>query len=88
MLLTRILLKIKYSRCSGFAGLAVHWDGFGTEYLEPNLVPHLLDDPGKEDEGRSDLDCVELDLVEEPVRIEAAALHRTSFSRFLFLFTQ
>lgn len=52
-------------------------------FLESELVPDLLDDPRKEHERRSDLDGVELDLVEEPVRIEAAALHTTSFSTAL-----
>ena len=39
----------------------------------------LLDDPRKEHKRRSDLDGVESDLVEEPVRIETAALHTISF---------
>jgi hypothetical protein len=40
---------------------------------------HLPKKPTQEDDGGGNLDGVELDLVEKPVRIEAAALHTISF---------
>jgi hypothetical protein len=38
---------------------------------------HLSEEPTQEDNGGGNLDGIELDLVEKPVRIEAAALHKS-----------
>lgn len=47
------------------------------------LVADLLDDPGKEDERCAYFDGVELDAVENTVRIEAATIrHNTPFDSF------
>ena len=51
------------------------------ELSESKLMPNLFNHPGKEDKGRPDLDGGEFDLVENPVRIEAAALHKISLSQ-------
>jgi hypothetical protein len=43
-----------------------------TTSSESKLVPYLLENPGKENQGRPYFHCIEFDVVEYAVRIETA----------------
>jgi len=47
--------------------------------LAAKLVPHLFSNPDDEENGPSDFNGIELDLLENPVRIGTASRHACSF---------